>query len=199
MIGGADTSEIDAFAQALKQVEEIAAPLGERAIGVSLTALKNTLEPVPPQPDRDRANQDHKHPSPYNRYVRGVGVFPRRAFEMVDGQWQRKKKGAYKKGPKGGKVQYTSEQSTKKWLVQVQAKGGAVEGELRNEASYSGVLFGHKPGVNADDGIPAQAIFHAATGWNNIDDSLAAVQPVIDAAFDKAAEQTVKQLVKGSS
>lgn len=197
MIGGADTSEIDAFAQALKQVEEIAAPLGERAIGVSLTALKNALEPVPPQPDRDRANQDHKHPSPYNRYVRGTGVFPRSSFEMVDGQWKRKKKGAYKKGPKRGKVHYTSEQSPKKWQIQVMAQSGAVEGELRNEASYSGVLWGHKPGVNADDGIPEQAPFHTLTGWSNIDDSLTAVQPVIDAAFDKAVEQTVKHLVKG--
>jgi len=199
MSGGVDTSELDAFEKALRKVDEIAAPLGERAIGASLTALKNALEPVPPQPDRDRANKDGKYPSPYNRYVRGIGVFPRSAFEMVEGQWKRKKKGAYKKGPKGEKVRHTSEQSTKKWRIEVVMQGNAVAGELRNEASYSGYLFGHKPGGQAvADDIPSQAPFHMDSGWSNLDDSLAKVQPVIDEAFGKAVDRVVQQLVHGS-
>lgn len=187
----------DELQRGLQRASRLALPLAERAIGVALTALESVMAPYPPQPDRDRANQDGEKPSPYNTYVRGIGHFPRSAFRQVEGVWQRKKTGAYKPGPKGGKVRRTSQQLDKRWRIRVVREGHAVVGTLENTASYSGYVIGHKAGVESNDGTPAQAPFHAETGWPNVDDSLAHVQPIIDQAFETVIDTFVTQLAGG--
>jgi hypothetical protein len=195
MAGGVTIDGVDSFETALKTVEDLVMPEAERAIGESLEELRKIMAPYPPQPDRDRANQNKEHPSPYNTYVRGIGQFPRSSFAQVDGAWGRKKKGAYKKGPKGGKVRRTSQNLKKKWNLTVKQDGNAVSGVLENTASYSGVVLGHKQGSGEHaDSIPDQAPFHADTGWMNIDDGMTQVQPKIDRAFRRVIDRVMQKL-----
>ena len=184
--------EFDQFTGALRQVGEIAAPLAERAIGEILEELKSIMSPYPAQPDRDRANPGNK-PSPYNTYVRGIGQFPRSSFKNVGGEWQRKKRGAYKAGPKGGTVRRTSQQLGKRWRIRVRGSSKGVEGELSNSAGYAGVVLGHK-GAGSSDGIPQQADYHGKTGWPNVDDSIAAVQPKRDQIADQLIDEIINRL-----
>lgn len=184
--------EFDAFAGALRQVEQLAAPLAERAIGDILEELKTIMSPYPAQPDRDRANPGNK-PSPYNTYVRGIGQFPRSSFKNVGGEWQRKKRGAYKAGPRGGTVHRTSQQLGKRWRIRVRGSSKGVEGVLSNSAGYAGVVLGHKS-AGSSDGIRQQADFHAKTGWPNVDDSIAAVLPKRDQIADQLIDEIINQL-----
>jgi hypothetical protein len=186
----AATEGFDELMQALEQAREIALPLGEQAVAVGLTAIRSQMAPYPPQPDRDRAKPPGG-PSPYNTYVRGIGQFPRSSFAQVDGKWERKKKGAYKPGPKGGTVRRTSQEMNKKWRMQVRREGNTVVGELENQASYSGQVMGHKPGADNSDGIDYQRPYHAETGWTNVDDAINAARP----AFDQAVSQAIDAIV----
>lgn len=195
MAGGVTIEGADSFEAALKTVKELVMPEAEQAIGESLQELRRVMAPYPPQPDRDRANQNQEHPSPYNTYVRGIGQFPRSSFAQVDGAWVRKGKGAYKKGPKGGKIRRTSQNMKKRWSMTVKRDGDAVSGTLENTAGYSGIVMGHKPGSGEHhDGIPDQVAFHAATGWMNIDDGLAQIQSKIDRAFGRVIERVMQKL-----
>jgi len=185
------------MAAALQQVNAIAIPLGTTVVALALTAIKQQLAPYPGQPDRDRANPGGKHPSPYNTYVRGVGRFPRSAFKKIKkgqkaGQWRHLSQGKVEKA--GGKVSMTSEQLDQSWKTNVHTGPDAVFGELRNTASYSGYVLGHKGGAPGGDDIPPQVGFHAQTGWANIDDALVAAQPTIDAAFNQAIDQIMTYL-----
>jgi hypothetical protein len=177
----------DQLAAALAQATEIATPLAARAVGESLQAIQLVMAPYPNQPDRDRARKAGD-PSPYNTYVRGTGQFPRSAFRKVKGVWQRKLKGAYKPGPKGGTVRRTSQNMDKQWRITVTTGGDGVTGELRNGATYSGYVMGWQ------SGDPQQVAYHAATGWVNADDGIAQAQPQIDAAFDAAIDQIFTQI-----
>lgn len=176
---------LDEMAQAIRQATEISLPLAENAIAAGLIAIREQLAPYPPQPDRDRAKPPGVK-SPYNTYVRGIGHFPKSAFVSVNGKWERKKKGAYKPGPKGGKVRRTSQQMDKKWRIELTRQSHSVSGTLINDASYSGEVLGHKPGTASSDGVGTQAPYHAETGWHNMDDSIEAAAPAFDAAIDQA-------------
>ena len=187
----------DEFENALRRAGEIAAPYAEAAIGQVLSIIHQRMNNYPPQPDRDRANPGDK-PSPYNTYVRGIGHFPRSSFKQVNGVWERKKRKAYRPGPRGGKVHRTSENLQNKWRIKVTRRGLAVEGELRNEASYSGSVLGHRQGyAGVDDGIPTQAPYHADTGWPNVDDTLAQAENDINQAMTRALDQVMQTLAAG--
>lgn len=183
----AAAEDLHQLAHTMHEAAQVARPLGERAVAAGLTAILRRMEPYPPQPDRDRSRPPDG-PSPYNTYVRGIGHFPRSSFAQVDGKWERKKKGAYKLGPKGGKVWRTSEQLRKKWRLTVDLQGDTVHGTLENEASYSGEVEGHKAGADAGDGIAMQAPYHALTGWPNVDDAIEQARPEFDQAVDEAIE-----------
>lgn len=193
----AATEGFNELEQALRQASEIALPLGERAVAAGLTAIRQALAPYAPQPDRDRARPPGG-PSPYNTYVRGIGHFPRSSFAQVDGRWERKKKGAYKPGPKGGTVRRTSEQMNKKWRIEVRREpiqgAPAVLGILENQASYSGSVLGHKPGGDTSDGIALQEPYHALSGWNNVDDAKEQAMPAFHAACDQAIQAVLDHL-----
>ena len=110
------------------QALQIAAPL----VYKSLARIQELLSVIPPQPARDRS----KH---FNTYVRNIGRFPKAAFvQTAEGVWQRKRKGAYAQG----QIRYTSQQSSKRWGIYLSDTPNQVSGVLRNEASYSGWVFG---------------------------------------------------------
>lgn len=191
----AATEGFNELERALREASEIALPLGERAVAAGLTAIRQRLAPYPPQPDRDRAKPPGG-PSPYNRYVRGIGTFPKSSFALIDGKWERKKKGAYKPGPKGGTVQRTSQQLNKKWRMSLYQSAllGAAVGELENTATYSGAVLGHKAGGDVSDGIALQEPYHALTGWANVDDAREAALPIFHAACDQAIQAVINHL-----
>jgi hypothetical protein len=178
--------EWDDLEGALNKFSAIAMPLASQAIGRLIALAAGEMKVRPPQPDRDRANPGNK-PSPYNTYVRGIGHFPRSAFNGT----QRKSKGAYKPGPKGGKVRYTSQKMAQKFRMSVTASDTEVTGTLTNEATYSGLVLGHKP----DSGLePVQAAPHQQTGWPNVEDMEAKMKPIMDQEFDQVITQVIKQL-----
>jgi hypothetical protein len=188
-VNGSD--DLKRFAEALGQSTEFSIPMAEKAIGIGLSAIREVMAPYPPQPARDRAKT-------FNTYVRGIGRFPKSSFEFEAGEglWLRKAKSAYLRGPRGGKVRRTSQRLSTKWRLMVWRMDGAggqfgVEGELRNDATYSGWVNG--PIDKAAD--PHQVAPHTLTGWVNADDGLAQAQPEIDAAFAQALDGIVKALV----
>jgi hypothetical protein len=178
--------EWDGFKGVLLKFSAIALPLAAEAMGKLIALAAGEMKQRPPQPDRDRANPGNK-PSPYNTYVRGIGQFPRSSFSGG----QRKSKGAYKPGPKGGKVRYTSQKMATKFRMSVEVSSQEVTGSLTNEASYSGLVLGHKP----DSGLePIQAAPHAQTGWPNQDDVEAKLQPAMDQDFDDVITTVLQKL-----
>jgi len=184
---------VDEVEAALSQISEIALPIGTRVVGAALGEIKNHWSVTPPMPDRDRANPGNK-PSPYNTYVRTQGSFPRSAFKRDQaGEWQRKKNGAYKAGPRGGKFRATSQNIGKQFREEVHQVDDGVEGILKNEATYAGYVIGHDQGA----GDPEQVSFHKATGWPTIEDAVTAAQPVIHDLEQQAALDLVNKLTGG--
>lgn len=175
---------------ALEQVQAIAIPIATLAISQGLQAIEAKIAPYPPQPDRDRANQDHKHPSPYNTWVRNAGAYPRSAFRSVPGG----------KGQDAWKIKHVavkslsraSEQMSKKFRIQVGVSQDAVVGELRNDASYSGWVIGSKDASQT----PHQAAWHAETGWVAKEDAIEQAMPFISQAVDDAIDQVLNRIIK---
>lgn len=157
---------------------QIAAPIVYRA----LARIQELLSVVPPEPARDRA----KH---FNTYVRNIGRFPKAAFaQTAEGLWQRKRKGAYDQG----QVRYTSQQSSKRWGIYVTDTPASVVGTLRNDATYSGWVFGPK-----DESLdPHQVKWHTETGWVSQDDALSGASSEIDAMLQEATQQIISNLMK---
>ncbi len=172
LIGG-----FDELARALEDAEQLFQPLASEAISISLLAIEKELAPYPPQPDRDRS----KH---FNTYVRGQGFYPRSAF-IADSS----EPGGYKtKRVSKGQVRLTSQQLDKRWKTNVKLKGNVLEGELRNDASYSGYVNGYKTEE------PKQTDFHAETGWQNADDGIKNATPTIVNSINSAIDKFLRKL-----
>jgi hypothetical protein len=143
----------------------------------SLQALYEEQSPYPPQPDRMRSGH-------LNTYVRGQGNYPASAF-VAD----KSEPGGFRtKRVSKGQIKLTSQQMDKKYKQKVTTSSSEVIGELRNDATYSGYVIGHK----TED--PHQVSFHATTGWPNADDSVATAIPAINASVEKAINDFLKQL-----
>lgn len=182
-----DTSDFQAFQAALANMPRVALKAGRSAVGQALEAIEEVMRPYPPQPDRKRAKS-------FNTYVRGTGNYPRAAFSEAANVG-----GGYKVNRKmRSQARLTSEQIDKKWRMSVRASSDSVEGELRNEASYSGYVLGHKPGTQSGDNVPNQVDFHQATGWANIEDSIATAQGKIDAILDQVIDAVIASLAGGA-
>lgn len=173
--------DADKFAAELAKASETALPIAARAIGQSLLAIQGEIARVPPQPSRTRAKT-------FNTWVREIGRLPKASFEQVDGEWQRKRKGAYSSKKW---LSLKSQMMAKKWRTQVTQNPSDVTGELRNDARYSGFVVGTKN--QGKD--PHQVPFHAQTGWPNADDSVRLAQPAIDAIWGEAINGVVKVLI----
>lgn len=182
-----DLEGFDELERAFDRVPELAASIVERQFGVSLQALESVMSVYPAQPARDRAKT-------FNTYVRGIGRFPKSSFRKdKKAGWVRKKSNAYKPGPRGGTVKRTSERMDIKFRITVRRlEEGGVEGELRNDASYSGWPLGPKdPEQN-----PHQVVFHAATGWVSIDTGFDQIMPDLEAGLETATEEVLKLLAE---
>lgn len=159
----------------LNGVDRLFVPLASKAVAASLSHIEELQAPYPPQPPRDRG-------SSFNTYVRGVGFYPRSAFKADP-----ESPGGYKTKRKtkklAGEIRYTSEQMDKRYVQRVRALANAVEGVLRNEASYSGYVIGDE-----------QTAYHKADGWPYKEDVLTAAQPFIDAQADAAIQALMDQL-----
>ncbi len=177
-----DTGDFKDFQDALAALPRLSSNLGLRAVGLALEAIRQIMAPYPPQPDRERAQT-------FNTYVRGVGNFPKSSFkQQADGTWKPSRKMA------AGKIKFTSQRLSTKWRLSVSQSAESVDGELANEAGYSGYVMGHKKDVQANDDVPEQVDFHATTGWANIEDARAQADGTITAIFDDIADELVGTL-----
>lgn len=181
-----DTGDFKDFQEALAALPRISSTFGMRAVGLALESVREIMAPYPGQPDRQRAQS-------FNTYVRGVGNYPMSAFkQQANGTWKPIRKLA------NGKIRFTSERLSTKWRISISQGAESVDGELANDASYSGYVMGHRPGVTATDDVPEQVAFHAATGWSNIEDAMAAADGKIGAVFESVADEILDSL-KGQS
>jgi hypothetical protein len=162
----------DELIRALQRMPEIARPIARQAMAQSLALVVGILRPYPPQPARDRAGTP-------NTYVRGIGFFPRASFEAGE----RKKRGAYEAGKRGGKVRRVSERLGEKWTWEVEEDTGALVGIVGNLASYSEIVQGRK-----------QPAFHRRTGWTTVDEAVIQAEPQIVQRFEKARDEVVEAL-----
>jgi hypothetical protein len=170
-----DSLELHGFDEliaALERSPEIARPIAERAMDDSLRAIVGVLRPYPPQPDRMRSGR-------LNTYERGTGFFPTAAFE----EGERKRRGAYEEGPRGGRVRRVSELLGNRWAYEVQPVDGGVVGILGNLASYSEAVQGVQ-----------RAHYHEMTGWVNVDEALTETEPLILSRFEQAADELIEEL-----
>lgn len=167
----------DELIRALDKADSLFLPLASEAMAISLTAIEEEIAPYPPQPPRNRS----KH---FNTYVRGQGFYPRSSF-VAD----KTEPGGYriKKTPRG-KIRLVSQQMDKKFKSNVKFTGNAITGELKNEAGYSGYVIGSK----TED--PKQTDFHAATGWQNKEDAIAAATPKIIQSLNTAIDKFLARL-----
>ena len=133
----------EAVQRAFQQAPRLANTIMQQTMRQANQLMVGTLKPYPPQPPRDRAKT-------FNTYVRGIGHFPRSSFAGG----QRKKRGAYKPGARGGTVRRTSERLGARWSSKVQRAGGGWLGITSNSASYADVVQGQK-----------QPYYHLQTGW----------------------------------
>lgn len=134
-----DKEVIRAFQQAPRLTQQIM----QQTMRQANVLMLGTLKPYPPQPPRDRAKT-------FNTYVRSIGRFPLSSFTGG----QRKGKGAYKAGPRGGTVHRTSERLGSRWSTKVTRAGGGWLGITQNSASYAEYVQGQK-----------QPYYHLQTGW----------------------------------
>lgn len=138
-----------------------------QALYKNALVAQRSLATYPPQPSRTRAQT-------FNTYVRGVGSFPKSAFNTATGKTRPgARKGRY------GAVRYTSQRLGTQWYV--------AHGIDRNEAS---VVIGNRatyaPFVQARDGVGGNAklhqqLYHRATGWLTLEDALERQMPQIKA------------------
>lgn len=178
------TSEVeligfDELARALEGADELFKPLATKAIALSLSAIEERISPYPPQPSRTRAKT-------FNTYVRGQGHYPKSAFVADSGE-----PGGFrtKRIPKG-KIRMTSQQMDKSFKQTVAMTKTGIDGELRNDASYSGYVLGEK-NQNAD---PHQVVYHTQTGWVSTDDAISQATPDIENSINDAVNELLKKM-----
>jgi hypothetical protein len=185
------------FQAALTQIEDRALPAAAEMIYRILARIQETLSVIPEQPARDRArgtDSKGREVVHFNTYVRNIGNFPKSAFVQVQrgdkaGQWKRKKTGAYDQG----KVRYTSEQSSKRWGIYVNEGDHEITGELRNDASYSGWVFG-----TIDQSMTLHQVpWHTLTGWTYTEQAIEITRTDVDAMLAEQVTQIVEMLSRG--
>ena len=169
----------DKLARALDKADELFLPLASKAIAISLTAIREPLEPYPPQPDRMRSGH-------LNTYVRGQGNYPKSAFIPDSSE-----PGGFRtKRVKKSSIKLTSQQMDKSFTQKVKVTKNAIVGELGNDATYSGYVIGPED----EDGDPHQVAFHAQTGWTSTDDAIEAATPTIMDSMNLAINEFVSKL-----
>jgi len=179
-----DTAEIqligfDELARALEGADELFKPLATRAIALSLNAIEERIAPYPPQPSRTRAKT-------FNTYVRGQGHYPKSAFVADTNE-----PGGYrvKRIPKG-KIRMTSQQMSANFKSKVEMTKTGIDGELRNDASYSGYVLGSEN----SDSDPHQVAFHAQTGWVSTEEAISQATPDIKNSINDAINELLKKM-----
>ena len=166
----------------LEDADNLFLPLLSRAVGISLEAVKEAIQPTPAQPSRTRS----KH---FNTYVRNIGSFPKSAFVPSAGTPGGFKVMGKNKLVKAGKVRMTSQQMDKRFQMSVTTNGSGVEGNLHNYATYSGWVLGPLGG-----GTPHQVEAHSMTGWVNTDQAIQEAMPKVRGAIQLALVQLTKQI-----
>ena len=166
----------DELASMFAQADDLFKPLASKAMAISIAAIEKEIAPYPPQPDRMRSGK-------LNTYVRGQGRYPKNAF-IPDTE----EPGGFriKKGAKA--VKLTSQQMDKKFRSKVKLKSDMVQGELVNEADYSGWVIG------PPEGDPHQVAFHAQTGWVDAEEAIERARPVIEDCMNTAVYDFILKL-----
>lgn len=139
------------------EIETRVTPLAEQVLQGIMDNIVKVVSVYPKQPPRDRAKT-------FNRYVRGIGIYPRSAFDEA-GELISLVAGI-------DRVIFSSEQMSLGWRTQIHSTIHGTEALIRNLASYSDYVVGK-----------SQTDFHEETGWLTIDDAVEELTPMIDAFF----------------
>ena len=166
----------DELASMFAQANDLFKPLASKAMAISIMAIESEIAPYPPQPDRMRSGH-------LNTYVRGQGRYPKSAFipDIDEPGGFRIKKGARA-------IKLTSQQMDKKFRSRVKLQSDKVEGELMNDATYSGWVIG------PPEGDPHQVAFHAQTGWVDAEEAIEKARPVIVDSMNTAVYDFILKL-----
>lgn len=170
--------ELKGFAeliQALRETPDLAKPILQKSMNRSLLVITAIVQQYPPQPRRDRSQH-------FNTYVRGVGRYPRSSF--AGGEL--KKRGSKAAGPRGGKIDRTSERLGTKWTQKVEITKEGATGYAGNTASYADLVQGEH-----------QTAFHQATGWPTLEEAVNLAEADVNAIFEEGRDELVKQWNRG--
>ena len=134
-------------------IQEVLTPLAEEMLLDVMDQIITVVSVYPPQPARDRAKT-------FNRYVRGVGLYPRSAFNEA-GELISLVSGL-------DRVIFSSEQLSLRWEKHITSTIRGTVGVVRNTASYADFVVGEM-----------QTAFHEETGWPTIRSTVEELDPVI--------------------
>ena len=153
--------KLTGFDELKTQFDDIQADLTPLVEGVLLSIMDQIITVVsvyPPQPPRDRAKT-------FNRYVRGIGLYPRSAFNEA-GELISLVSGL-------DRVIFSSEQLSLRWEKHITSTTRGTTGVVRNTASYAGFVVGEM-----------QTAFHKETGWPTIQGAVEELDPMISELLD---------------
>jgi hypothetical protein len=148
------------FDELKTQFDDIASTLtvlAEQALEDIMEQVLKEVEIYPPQPDRDRAKT-------FNRYVRGIGIYPMSAFNEA-GELISLVAGI-------DRVIFSSEQLSTKWRTDIVSSIYGTKAVIRNLASYSDYVVGDM-----------QTDFHEETGWPTVQGVVEELEPMIEENF----------------
>lgn len=145
-------------------------PLVEEVLLEVMDEIVAVVSVYPPQPQRDRAKT-------FNRYVRGIGLYPRSAFNEA-GELISLVSGL-------DRVIYSSEQLSQRWDRSITGTTRGTVGVIRNTASYADYVVGKM-----------QTDFHAETGWPTVRGVTEELEPVINEQFEWLLD-SIEQIVLG--
>jgi hypothetical protein len=122
------------------------------------------------------------------KQIKTLGAHPMKSAGSI----KLSRKAANAAGVVGYKMGKPSEQSSRRWKVQVTpGDNGNVRGELRNEASYSGYVFGH------DGSDPKQAELMSKIGWTSIDSAVSDAAGAIDQILKAGVDEIINLIASG--
>lgn len=191
-------STVQQFEQILAGLLPKLTPIGTRLVSQGLQAIQRRAQVIPSATDANKMGRVDKNGHPISYYERNKGtwypvkkrstlpVHPIKANKAI----RLTKKMQSQLGIAGYKLIANSEQSRARWKIEVKAGAdGSVTGELRNDASYSGEVFGWKSKE------PKQADLMSSIGWQNMDNSVDSAMSAINQAISQAADEAVKLIV----
>jgi hypothetical protein len=189
---------------ALEHAPSIATPILEQAMHDAVNVVHDLVAEYPPATEANQQGRFHRvkgrklkdgtvplYVRPMGYYERGQGWWYPVMRRVTLGDKPLKSAGSQRatgfvrkfSAVQGYKLIRSSEVLGRSWTTAVTATPGSVQGEIGTKASYADAVQGDQ-----------QAAFHAARGWDTIDDDLAEAGPDIEAIFSAATDEVLKAI-----